>query len=242
MVAQFKYDSSFFEAHSQGASDSAAIVVPIVHEIVRPTSILDVGCGVGTWLAEWVNQGVTDVLGLDGEYIDKMALRMEPAKFMPTDLRQTFSLGRKFDLVQSLEVAEHLEQEHADLFVESLTSHGDIVLFSAAVPGQGGTHHVNEQWPSYWIEKFKKEGFKVYDILRPEIWADSRIATWYRQNILLFSKERVFDASETCIDVIHPELWTYKSDYKPGPRQLVQSFPTALSKALRRRLHALTSR
>jgi SAM-dependent methyltransferase len=244
MVAQSKqaYDSSFFDGQSQGSRASAAVVVPIVRDIIRPTSILDVGCGVATWLAEWVNQGVTDVLGLDGEYVDKRALQIESAKFIPTDLRQTFSLGRKFDLVQSLEVAEHIDQEYADLFVEALTNHGDIVLFSAAIPGQGGTHHVNEQWPSYWIEKFMKADFKLYDIIRPRIWADSRIKMWYRQNILLFSKERVFDAPETCINVIHPELWKLRTDYKANPRLLVRSLPGALSLALRRKLHLPTSR
>ncbi len=235
MVAQSKqaYDSFFFDGQSSQSRASAAVVVPIVHDVIRPTSILDVGCGVGTWLAEWVNQGVTDVLGLDGEYVKEGTLQIDSANFIPTDLRQAFSLGRKFDLVQSLEVAEHLDQEYADLFVESLANHGDIVLFSAAIPGQRGVHHVNEQWPSYWIDKFTKAEFKLYDIIRPRIWTDSRIEVFYRQNILLFSKERVFDAPDKCVNIIHPELWRRRTD----PRELVRSLSGVLSLALRRRLH-----
>ena len=171
MQSGHQYNSSFFGSQSQGSRTSARAVIPIVRELIRPTSVLDVGCGIGTWLAEWADQDVTDVLGLDGEYVDKTALVIEPKKFVPMDLQKPFSLGRKFDLVECLEVAEHLDETYADLFIESLASHGDTILFSAAIPGQGGTHHVNEQWPSYWIEKFSRSGFKkMYDAIRPRIW------------------------------------------------------------------------
>jgi SAM-dependent methyltransferase len=245
MVAQsaHRYSSGFFDSQSQGSRTSARAVIPIVRELVRPTSVLDVGCGIGTWLAEWIKQDVTDVLGLDGEYVDKTALVIEPAKFVPTDLQKRFSLGRKFDLVECLEVAEHLDEAYADLFIESLASHGDTILFSAAIPGQGGTHHVNEQWQSYWIEKFSRSGFKVYDVVRPRIWADPRIEAWYRQNIFLFSRDRVFEAPETFIDLVHPELWKIATDHKAYYKARRRKFVRVLLKAvlppaLRRKLQA----
>jgi SAM-dependent methyltransferase len=234
------YDSSFFEDQAPGSRQSARAVVPVVNRLVRPGSVLDVGCGVGTWLAEWGSHGVTDVVGIDGKYVDKAALQIVPHKFVPTDLAKRFSLDRKFDLVQCLEVAEHLDESRAVQFIECLASHGDIVLFSAAIPGQGGTHHVNEQWPSYWAEKFSRAGFKPYDIIRPLIWADTNIEWWYRQNILLFSKERAFDAVEPHIDLVHPDVWRARTiDHQPHPRELLFSLPGALMWYLRRKLAKL---
>ena len=188
------YNSSFFEDQPRASRSSAAIVVPVIDDIVHPDSVLDVGCGAGTWLAEWLNLGVTDILGVDGDYVEEKVLQIESAKFIPADLRQPLSLDRKFDLVQSLETAEHLDWKYADLFVESLVNHGDVILFSAAIPGQGGTGHVNEQPHSYWTEKFAQAGFKMYDIIRSRI-QDPGVEWWYRQNIFLYSRDRVFEGS-----------------------------------------------
>lgn len=233
------YDTSFFEGLSPVSRESAGAVVPLVNKLVSPASVLDVGCGTGTWLAEWVTLGVTDVVGLDGEYIDKALLQIDPAKFVPTDLRNRFSLGRKFDLVQCLETAEHIDEAYADVLIESITSHGDTVLFSAGIPGQGGLDHVNEQWPSYWAEKFAQAGFKLFDVMRPLIWSDSRVQVWYRQSMLIFSRARAFDVAEPCIDFVHPELWAARNDYGANPRQVVRSLPRALTFALRNRLRRL---
>ena len=230
------YDSQFYNTYLDESRMSASVVLPIVQKLVDPRSVLDVGCGVAPWLAEWVSQGVTDVVGLDGDYVDRAMLQITPEKFVPTNLHGRFSLGRKFDLVQSLEVGEHLDEVYADLFVESLTSHGDVILFSAAIPGQGGTHHVNEQWPSYWIKKFAQAGFAPYDALRSLIWTDRRVAMWYRQNILIFSKERVFEGSETCPDLVHPEIWEYATSYDRHPADVVRNFPVAVKSLVRKKL------
>jgi SAM-dependent methyltransferase len=202
----------------------------MVRELVRPASVLDVGCGAGTWLAAWRGAGISDVVGVDGDYVDRTKLQIPSDRFVPTELQEPFSLGRKFDLVQTLEVAEHLDETNADTFVESLARHSDTVLFSAAVPGQGGTHHVNEQWPSYWTEKFAKAGYTCYDILRPRIWADQRILWFYRQNILLFARGRTFDGfdgAEAPLSLVHPEMW--------GPGRILRSVPEALAALVRRR-------
>ena len=130
------------------------VIVPIVLEMIKPNSILDVGCGIGTWLKVFEEYGVDDYLGIDGDYVDRSTLKISEKRFLPNDLRKRWSLNRKFDLVVSLEVAEHLPEEVADLFVSTLSAHGDTILFSAAIPGQGGQNHVNEQWPTYWQKKF----------------------------------------------------------------------------------------
>ena len=204
-----EYNSSFFDSLSPGSRASAATVIPLVERLTGAGSVLDVGCGVGSWLAEWESQGVSDVFGIDGEYVAESALEIAPEKFQSRNLRNPFSLGRRFDLVQCLEVAEHLDEPYADGFIESLASHADTILFSAAIPGQTGRHHVNEQWPSYWIPKFEKLGFRVFDAIRPRIWADRQVEVWYRQNLLLFSKTLTFDGAENVPDLVHPDQWDF---------------------------------
>ncbi|MCW2934824.1 MAG: class SAM-dependent methyltransferase [Actinomycetia bacterium] len=231
------YDDAFYGSQAAGSRQSAKAVIPIVNEMMQPASVLDVGCGVGTWLAEWVSQGVSDVVGLDGDYVKQSSLQIPADKFIPTNLQKGFTLGRKFDLVSSLEVAEHLDAVYTDRFVESLTSHGDVILFSAAIPGQGGEHHVNEQWPPYWIEKFSRAGFKVFDAIRPQIWGNADIEPWYRQNIFIFSNGRVFDTPDWgLVNVVHPDMWKFGIDYEMHPHQLLSSLPGALSQVLRNKL------
>jgi SAM-dependent methyltransferase len=203
----------------------------MVYKLLEPASVLDVGCATGTWLDEWGKAGVSDVVGIDGDYVDQAALHIPAEKFTNVDLAKPFSLGRKFDLVQTLEVAEHLDEASADTFVESLVRHGETVLFSAAIPGQGGDHHVNERWPSYWAEKFAKAGYTLYDIIRPQIWTDRRIVWWYRQNILIFARGRSFDTAETPLDLVHPEFWQSR-------RKVMGSIPRALGTALRGKLRS----
>jgi SAM-dependent methyltransferase len=154
------------------------------------SSVLDVGCGRGIWLKEWCNLGVSDIVGIDGTYVDEGQLAISPEHFVKSDLSQTFALQRHFDLVQCLEVGEHIPHAHADILVNSLAAHGDIILFSAAVPGQGGEFHVNEQRYEYWRDKFATKDFRSFDWLRPRILRESHIEPWYRYNTLIFARNR----------------------------------------------------
>ena len=223
------YSANFFETLSGYTRESAQILVPMIRDLVRPASVLDVGCGVGTWLDEWGKAGVTELLGVDGHYVDKATLQIPAGSFTTADLNKPFSLDRTFDLVQTLEVAEHLDEANADAFVESLARHGDTILFSAAIPGQGGEHHVNEQWPSYWVEKFAKAGYTAYDAIRPQIWTDQRISMFYRQNLLIFARNRVFEGSTAPLDLVHPDMWQ-------NPWHVMHNVPGALKTMLARRL------
>lgn len=228
------YDTRFYETYGNYSRQSAAVVVPIINKLIRPRSVLDVGCGVATWLAEWIDQGVTDVLGLDGEYVSTADLQIGTSQFQAVDLRNPFSLGRTFELVECLEVAEHLDESCAEGLVESIGRHADTVLFSAAIPGQGGAHHVNEQWPSYWVEKFSRSGFRAFDVIRPLIWGDAKVNTWYRQNTLLFSRKLSFDDHDTYLDVVHPELWRQRQDTASFTlRQLLKALPNATVSSVR---------
>ena len=167
---------------------SARRIVPIVMELIRPKSVIDVGCGHGAWLAMFRENEVLDLLGIDGTHIDIERTLIPPESFMPMNLNAPVPINRRFDLAVSLEVGEHLPSESAVAFVRFLTSVTDIVLFSAAIPGQGGTHHVNEQPPAYWAQLFADRGFVCADVLRHQIWDDPDVAPYYAQNMLLYIK------------------------------------------------------
>src|SRR5579859_1324497 len=124
------YSDAFFEDVWRTASRSAREIVPLVLELVRPTSVIDVGCGLGTWLAEFQAHGVRDVWGVDGDYVNVRHLEIPVERFLVRDLTQPLHLDRRFDLILSLEVAEHLPAESADTFVTSLASLGDVIFFS----------------------------------------------------------------------------------------------------------------
>jgi SAM-dependent methyltransferase len=180
------YTDDYHDQLHPGSMQSAREVVPLVLRLLVPRSVIDVGCGRGAWLAVFQELGVTDIRGLDGDYVCRDKLAFPNDCFSAHDLTRPFRLDRSFDLVVSLEVAEHLPADCANAFVVSLTELGPVVLFSAAAPFQGGKHHVNEQWPAYWAERFRSKGYVPVDCLRRRIWLNPKVEWWYAQNVFLY--------------------------------------------------------
>lgn len=180
------YQEEFFDGFAEIAAASAKAVVPTVMELVRPRSVVDVGCGLGFWLREFGAAGVAELQGFDGDWVRPEKLVIPAANFASANLAGGVTAGRTFDLAVSLEVAEHLPESSADGFVRSLTALAPVVLFSAAIPGQGGTGHINEQWPGYWAVKFEDRGYIAVDCIRPRVWTDQRVAWWYAQNAVVY--------------------------------------------------------
>lgn len=162
-------------------------IVSVLMKLFQPKSVVDFGCGLGNFIISFKEKGVPTVLGLDGAWAktDPLFKIKSEEEFKEVDLTKFIQLERKFDLAICLEVAEHLFPKDADTFLKNLTSASDVIVFSAAVPGQGGIHHVNEQWIPYWQEKFLQHNFILQDILRPVLWNNEKISWWYRQNIYL---------------------------------------------------------
>lgn len=181
------YDQSFFDSHHAGSLSSARVIVPMLMELVAPASIVDVGCGDGAWLSVFAERGVSDHHGIDGPWVNPDRLAIARDRFTRADLASPPALGRRFDLALSLEVAEHLPASAADGFIASLVRLAPVVVFSAAIPGQGGTGHVNEQWPDHWADRFSAHGYTCIDTLRMRVWDDPAVAWWYAQNILIFA-------------------------------------------------------
>ena len=184
-----EYNELFFDYVDSGAIRSAQAFARTLMPELRLQSFLDVGCGRGGWASCWKAAGCPSVLGVDGDYVDRSKLYVDQSEFAVVDLNRPFDLGRRFDLVQSLEVAEHLRPESSEAFVESLVRHGGVVLFSAAVPGQGGTQHINERPIEFWRGLFAKHGYKSYDFIRPITHQDQSIEPWYRFNSILYASD-----------------------------------------------------
>jgi SAM-dependent methyltransferase len=201
------YDDEFFATADRTAAASARGVLDCLAGRLPIRSVLDLGCGNGVWLSYWLEQGVSDVVGVDGPYVDVRMLRVPPSAFLARDLGQPLQLQRQFDLVQSLETAEHLPPSAADQFVDNLVRHGKLVLFSAAIPGQGGEHHVNEQPLNYWRAKFRVHDYDAFDFVRPRVRNDRSIFFWYRHNAILYAHRSIVPAlpAEILATRVEPE-------------------------------------
>ena len=217
------YSDKFYKGHhSDSAITSARKIVSVFKEYLTFESVIDIGCGVGQNLMACYESGAKAIRGVDGSWVNQDLLMIPKECFTQYDLSQPNIKAaipeQHFDLTISSEVAEHIDRQDTEIFMDNLTSFSDVILFSAAIPGQGGTHHVNEQWPSYWIKKFAARGYVPVDCIRPLIWHDDSIRTDYRQNLMFFVKKDALDkypslkreAGRPVIDAVHHTLWENK--------------------------------
>jgi SAM-dependent methyltransferase len=236
------YDCNFYAKQARASLESARVVARLVTELLKPDKVVDIGCGLGTWLRAFRENGARSLRGFDGDHIDRSRFFIDGSDFVAVDLSKPFEIDGRYDLSICVEVAEHLPGSISRHLIDLLTHAAPVVLFSAALPGQGGTGHVNEQWPEYWRELFDSRGFRMVDAIRPRIRDDARIRWWYRQNLVLFAHDMALAA--------HPELrtangapgnaieWVHVNMLREaGLRNLMCHLRPALLKALRDRIH-----
>lgn len=225
------YNEQFYSARNTDASvRSAQVILPLLYNLYRPVSVIDIGCGSGGWLATAESLGSLKLKGLDGSWVKKEELLSKRIEFAPVDFEKDVEIEEKYDLCISVEVAEHLPPTRAKIFVDTLCKCSDVVLFSAAIKQQGGTNHINEQWQSYWISLFDANDYDCLDIFRPSIWKNEKAKWWYRQNISLFvlrtsdlpSLKNSKSMAVPIADIVHPE--NYENKIK-GYKQLIE-YPT----------------
>jgi hypothetical protein len=172
-------------------AEGARAAFRTLREAHQPRSVLDVGCGKGTWLRAALDSGVRDVVGVDGVQIPADELLIPADAFRCFDLR-------------------HLEQSHADTLTATLVRHSDQIIFSAACPGQPGQHHVNCKWPEWWQSRFNALGYTCNDEIRSKLWNEPTLEPWYRQNIFTAKKDPGRARSEPLLkSLIHPEMLPY---------------------------------
>lgn len=211
------YDETFYNVINDGSLRSARTVVPDIMSAIQPKTVIDFGCGEGAWLSVFKEHGA-QVLGVDGTYVDRKRLLIDDTEFLAYNLGDVAELNvGHSDLAISLEVAEHLPESRADWFVRTLTEHADVILFSAAIPGQGGTNHVNEQWPSYWAQKFWENNYEFSMALRWRYWdlPVEAIEPWYAQNLAIAWKWKLAlpehligtGVSRHNHAAVHPAFW-----------------------------------
>jgi len=210
------YKKEFFESHLDGPYRSAQQVVPIIYDLFKPESVVDFGCGIGNWLKVWMDETpVKEVFGIEGPYITEDLFKVPAHLISLKDLKQPIRLPKRYDLAVSLEVAEHIHAHDAGVFLENLVAASDVIVFSAAIKGQLGTYHVNEQYPEYWAEKFHALGYEAVDCFRHRIWNNHHIEYWYRQNMLLFIKKERLQDFPAIMDEYH----------RTDPRALLRVHP-----------------
>lgn len=215
-----QYDPEFYDLINAGSIASAEAIVPLYTSIFgMPQAVIDVGCGEGAWLSVWKNRAHSIVKGLDGDYVNRERLLIEDHEFVEWNLEKReipFEMGT-VDLVTCLEVAEHLVENRAKSFVFELCRLAPVILFSAAIPKQGGVGHVNEQWPDYWARLFRDNGFVTSGALRWQIWDDPAIEPWYKQNLMVAVRHdhekantAMFEAPYAVpMGVVHPVVWEH---------------------------------
>jgi SAM-dependent methyltransferase len=200
------YSDDFYKTMEHGSRSSAQQIVPLLLSRYSPNSIVDVGCGTGPFAYEFLKLGLTNVVGYEGNWMEALPTQLPKDYYIYQDLTKPFEVTRRYDLCLCLEVAEHLDEMHARQLIETLTNLSDVIVFSAAIPMQGGNHHVNEQWPIYWASLFAERSFFLDWDPRMMIWEVSEIEGCYRQNLLVFSSKAEKREVNT-ISLVHPELW-----------------------------------
>ncbi len=253
------YDESFFTQHEAWSLHSAQRIVPLVLEAVTPSSVVDVGCGEGVWLSVFKTMGVKQVLGMDGSWVNKGRLQIDSNEFVESDLAQGCDTSRAFDLAVSVEVAEHLPPARARSFVRDLTLLAPCVLFSAAIPHQGGTDHSNEQWQEYWARLFREFNYLAVDFIRPLVWHDENVMWFYRQNVLMYVRAQTIEKYPALmaahqrglglpLSVVHPQRFV--DAMKPRPANLnalslgevLRALPGCLTRSIRGKVRRLRDR
>lgn len=223
-------------------TQAAEHILPVLQKFLNFSSVIDLGCGLGSWLYAAKQLGVERILGIDGDFVPRDLLYIDQKHFVVKDLKVPEGLvfQEKYDLALCLEVAEHLPMSISENIIDFLADSADNILFSAAIPGQRGQNHINEQWPDFWASKFRNKGLYTYDFLRPIIWHNNDIEWWYRQNIFFVSKHNFltngYSPCDLILPLVHPQNYNEKmirlSNYEKGKVSLTTAFGTIAKKIM----------
>ncbi len=186
------YNNSYYEELDKEALKSSSLIAQTISKAFSPKKVLDVGCGTGALLKAFKDIKIEGI-GLEYSEVALDICHSRDLKVIKFDLERKSVIQNinqdSFDLVISLEVAEHLPESVSDNYIDLLCSYGKVIIFTAATLGQGGTDHVNEQPHEYWINKFWVRNYIFDQVLSFEWrneWRIRHIAPWYYNNLMIF--------------------------------------------------------
>lgn len=229
---------------------SAVAILPELVQAFETKSLVEIGCGNAHWTRAGLEAGVTDYLVVDGPWNKREDLLVDKSHFLEADLAVPLKLDRRYDMAVCLEVAEHVRGASAEILVKSLTDASDVVAFGAAIPLQGGWGHINEQWPSWWRDRFVALGYEPFDLVRPRHWNNRELHYWYRQNMFVYvnkgnaaaieharaAEARIKDP-KFLFDAVHPEKFEEMASYETiALKRLARQFPRWVGRRLRARI------
>lgn len=186
------YDRNFYSFKANFISSYSKAIAKVCYDKFHPQSVIDVGCGQGFLLHRFKKRNIR-IRGIEGSSYAIANSVIDSNYITKHDLRKPFSVGEKFDLCFCLEVAEHLPEAYATVLISTLTSLSNLIVFSAAAPGQGGTNHINEKPKRYWIGRFDKKSFGFLKELTEELQQAFRregdkIPAYLCNNVMVFSR------------------------------------------------------
>lgn len=240
------YDQAFYDAQKEGSLRSARKFLSLLWGMHTPNSVVDLGCGAGTWLKAAGELGAARLVGFDGRWNSQSNMLDPRIEFHPVDLDEPLPMQERFDMAMSLEVAEHLHPESSEKFVRTLVGLSDVVLFSAAYIDQGGTNHINERLHSDWAEFFAAHDYGVFDLFRQTFWGDREVDTCYAQNVFLYVKRgcplyqslvasgRQEIRQLPFLNCVHPVLYDVARKRGRSLRKKLARSPKALLKSLKK--------
>ena len=152
------YNAQYYGIFEAPVEKGAPVICASILNAFHPATLIDVGCGTGALIKAFRERGVR-VAGLEYSDAALVLCRARDLDVRKFDLeKDLLATAERFDVAVSMEVAEHLPARVADQYVALLAKLSDVIVFTAARPGQGGQDHVNEQPPSYWISRFASHG------------------------------------------------------------------------------------
>ena len=172
--------------HNKSQPTSQRLYLEHLQSIIPFKSMCDLGCGPGYWVNVACKMGIEDAMGYDIPIAGGQKRLIEASHLVECDLSELYDFGRRFDLAVSTEVIEHIPQGKEGTFIANCCAASDFVLFSGAIPYQGGVGHVNEHWLEHWNSFFKSNGYVCFDLFREKFWYDPRIQYYYRQNTVFY--------------------------------------------------------
>ena len=169
--------------HVHDKSIAAALSQYLAYKEAK--TVVDFGCGLGDYAKAFKADGYK-VEAYDGNPSTE-TLSGGIGKVL--DLSKPFYLGKKFDVVLSLEVGEHIPKEFEDQFIDNITKHAKKhLIISWAVVGQGGDGHVNCANNDYIIGQIVDRGFKHNGKDSQTIRDAATNASWFSYTIMVFDK------------------------------------------------------